>query len=291
MPESMTGLESLDAEKLASEVAKAVDEDTTSAPTTEKEPQEEESSEEASSRTETSLKTEKEESGEEKEEKEEETKDEDTRFDKHPRFIKLRTERDEAKTRYEEAQTSLAKLQELEAQLGGFTPDEMKRLQEAGTYLKKYPALAEKVQELLDNYQYGDEKVKTEIDTVKQRQDKLESDLVLEKYDATIGKLISQHKIDKDIEPLVREIVDNRVILNKAKLGDISKIFDKTLKDIEIFRRKTIASYAEDKNNIPKVPQTATQRDKVIVAKKEPESIEDVISELTDGLKKASSTG
>lgn len=289
MPEIMTGLESLDAEKLASEVAKVVDEDTTSAPTTEKETSEkkEETSEETSTRTETSLKTEEEETEAETKEK---AGDED-RFDKHPRFIKLRTERDEAKTRYEEAQTSLAKLQELETQLGGFTPDEMKRLQEAGTYLKKYPALAEKVQELLDNYQYGDEKVKTEIDTVRQRQDKLESDLALEKYDATLDKLISQHKIDKDVEPLVREMVDNRVILNKAKLGDITKIFDKTLKDIEIFRRKTIASYTDDKNNTPKVPKTATQRDKVIVAKKESEDIEDVIGELADGLKKASSTG
>lgn len=284
MPETMTGLESLDAEKLASEVAKVVDEDTTPDPTTEKEPQKEETSEETSPRTETSLKTE--------EEPEDTGKagDED-RFDKHPRFIKLRTERDEAKTRYEEAQAGLVKLQELETQLGGFTPDEMKRLQEAGTYLKKYPALAEKVQELLDNYQYGDEKVKTEIDTVRQRQDKLESDLALEKYDAILDKFISQHKIDKDVEPLVREMVDNRVILNKAKLGDISKIFDKTLKDIEIFRRKTIASYTDDKNNTPKVPKTTTQRDKVIVAKQESEDIEDVIANFTDGLKKASSTG
>ena len=278
--------EALDTSRLEEEVAKVIGDENLSESTTEEKPQKEETSEETSTRTDTSLKTEKEEETEVKVEKEEV---EDTRFDKHPRFIKLRTERDEAKTKYEEAEKSIGELQNLKEQLGGFSIEELKRLQEAGTYLKKYPELAEKVQDLLDNYQYGDEKVKSEIDGVKQRQDKLESDLILKDYDATIEKLISQHKIDKELEPLVREIVDNRVILNKVGLSGISKVFDKTLKDIELFRRKTIASYAEDKTNTPKIPKTVTQRDKVISAKQESEEIGDVINEIADGLKKASS--
>lgn len=244
-----------------------------------KETKEEETSKEESTRSDTSIKTEDE---SKEEEKKEEVTDEDTRFDKHPRWQKLQQERNEALDKARQ-------FDELKTKLEGFETDELTRLKEAGKLLRKYPELADKVQKTIDEHPFGNEEVKTEVTQVKQELMKMQQDLALEKYDNTVEKLISEHKVDKEILPFVKELFDNRVINQKAGFNDLPRIFDKTVKDVEMIRRKTLANHIESKSKETKVPASPTDRGKAIISKKESAEFEDVASEIAAGLKSSRS--
>ena len=262
----------LNTEKLEEEVAKLDGEETKSETTADKTSEKKETSEEESTRTDTSLKTEEEESKEVKEE------DEDTRFDKHPRWQKLKQERDNAIDKSRQ-------FDELKGKLEDFEVDELTKLKEAGKLLRKYPELAEKVQKVIDEHPFDNEAVKGEISDVKQSLEKLQSDILLEKYDSAVGKLISENKVDKELEPLVKEVFDNRVINQKISFGDLPKAFEKLLKDINLIQRKTLASHIKVKSEETRVPATPTQKGKMIAQKSESAEAQDVVEELTQGLK------
>lgn len=269
----------LDTQKLEEEVAKVTEEETASETTTEKTSEEEAES----TRTDTSLKTEEEAeaSKETKEEKPEE--DEETRFDKHPRWQKLKQERDEALDRVRESDT-------LRQQLGDLPVEDILKLRNAGELLRKYPELADKVQKVIDEHPYGNEEVNRSLDEIRTRQQKIEDGLLLEKYDVKVDKLLAEHKVDKDIVPFVKELLENRVSLKRIKMDDIPKAFEEVMKDIEKIRRKVLASHIENKSREQEVPASPKEKGKVIATKKESAEAEDVIEELAQGLKSAGKT-
>lgn len=243
------------------------------------------SKEETKPETSTETDTPKEETAEEegKEKVKEEETEEDTRFDKHPRWQKLMRERDEALQRAEEAR-------DLKEKIGSLSPDDILRLSQAGKLLQKYPELAKQVQETLDKYPYGTAEFKTEIDKIKSEQAQFRQEQLLEKYDKSVNDLITQYKVDKDTEDLVREMLDNRVIRKGiSDIKEVSKEFEGLMKDIDKFRRKTLASHIEDKKKLPNVPASAKERGKVMTTKKESTEPIDIVNELADGLKSASS--
>ena len=265
--------EDLDTSRLEEEVAKIDGEETLETTT-------EETSEEKakSTRTDTSLKTEEE--AETSEKKEGKVEEED-RFDKHPRWQQLKQERDEA--------LNQAKLnQEIRDKLGEMPADEILRLKNAGELLRKYPELATKIQKLVDEHPYGNEENIRSIEEVKQRQDELEQKLILKDYDSEVDKLVIKHKVDKDLEPYVKEILDNRVVNQKIKLTDVPKAFENVLKDIEKIRRKTLASHIESKEHESRVPASTTDKGKVLTSKKESAELGDIIAEMAEGLKAGS---
>lgn len=273
----------VDTSRLEEEVAKVTDEEPASETTTEETSEEKDDS----TRTDASLKTEKEET--ETSEKEE-TTDEQPPFHTHPAWIRrneklkqLEEERNEDLNRAEEAQ-------EIKEKLGGMSADEILKLRNAGELLRKYPELAQKVQKIIDEHNYGNEETIREISNVKQKQEELEQKLLLKDYDEQVDKLISKHKVDKDLEPYVKEFLDNRVVSKKIKLADVPKVFENVLKDIEKIRRKTLASHIETKDNETKVPKSPADKGKVITTKRESGELGDVVAEMTEGLKARSSS-
>lgn len=287
--------EAIDTSKVEEEVAKIVgdrDEETASDSTTEETSEKKETSEEESTRPDSSLKTEND-TTEEKVKEEEVKKDKDendeTRFDKIPRFQQLIQKEKEAAERAALYEESHRTLEEIRGKLGDLSADEISRYREVGKMLKKYPELAQKIEELVDGYEYGNAEVKNEINSLREEQEKLRQQMIMEKYDSAVDKLISDNKVEKEFVPLVKEIFENRVIAQQAGMKDLPKIFEKTLKDVDIFLRKKIASHIEDKNKEPKVPKSPAVRDKVIISDKEEVTTEDVVKGLTEDLKAASS--
>ena len=266
--------EELDTTQLEEEVAKVTEEEPASETTTEKTSEEEVES----TRTDTSLKTE-----EETETSKEKEEDEETRFDKHPRWQKLKQERDEALERARETDT-------LRQQIGDLPVEDILRLKNAGELLRKYPELAEKVQKVIDEHPYGNEEVNRSLEDIRTRQQRIEDGLLLKEYDNKVDKLLSEHKVDKDIEPYVKELLDNRVVNKKIKLVDLPKAFEGVIKDIEKIRRKVLASHIESKGRETEVPASPKEKGKVIATKKESVETEDIIEELAQGLKSAGKT-
>lgn len=272
--------EELDTGKLEQELAKNVGEEETPSEetSTEETPPEEKSSEEKPSEEEThedttSLKS------EEKPIEEEEIDGLPKEYHKDPRWQKLKQDRDTAVERAKVAD-------DLEGRLGDLSLDELEKLKTAGGLLRKYPDLAKKVQTVIDGHTYGNEETKGEIDSTKQDIQNLRHEMVLDKYDSAVDRLVSQHKVDKDVEPLLREVLDNRVMkahINDAK--EISPIFEKALKDVNLAYRKKLASHIVDKSKERKVPASPTQRGKVIVTKSEATDVQSRVDELTEGLK------
>lgn len=270
--------ETLDASKLEEEVAKITDEEETpSETTTEETPPEEKTSEEKPSTeepsgTETPLKT------EEEPKKEEETED-DTRFDKHPRWIQLRE-------RAETAEKRAGVADELEEVTGGLGSEELKRLRTAGELLQKYPELSKKVQKVINEHPYDREQVDGELSDVRARQQDLEDKLALRDFDDKTNRLITEHKVDKELQPLVKEVLENRVIGQKLNtLDKIPEIFEQVLKDIGKIQKTKLASYVKDKSKETKVPASTTQKGKVIAQKSEATDVHSVVNELAEGLK------
>jgi len=267
----------LDTEKLVEEAAKITGEEETTQETATEETSTEEKTEETQSREETSEDTTSIKSEEETQETEKET-EEDTRFDKHPRWIKLR---ERAETAEERAKVANA----LEEKLGDLPIEELTRLRNAGSLLRKYPELATKVQKVIDEHTYVNEETKGEIDAIRQETADLRYDLALDKYDKVVDKLISENKVDKDIEPLVKEVLENRVINQKLDAKDIPQAFEKALKDVNLAYRKKLASHIETKKSETKVPASPAQKGKVIVTKSEATDVGSVVNELAEGLK------
>lgn len=242
--------------------------------------QEEKTSDDDSTRTDTSLKTEEKEESEE-EEKTEET-EEDTRFDKHPRFQKIIQERNDAVEK-------LNALKDFQDVMQGSDVTELKKIREASALLKKYPELATKVQKVIDEHQFGNEEVNTKFYELTNKINELETKQVVNDMVKETEGLISSAKLSKEEEPLFREILAARISqirINDSKdFPQIKKMFDKTIKDIENFRRKNIASHIETKTQEKTVPASATSKGKVTVTKKESAELEDVVGELAEGLK------
>ena len=270
--------EDLNTEKLEEAVAKEIeaDESTQKSDSTTDETKDKETSEEKDTRTETSLKTESKSKEVDKEKTEEDN--EETRFDKHPRWQKLKQERDEA---LEKSRG----FEELRTKLEDFDTNELTRLKEAGKLLRKYPELAEKVQKVIDEHPYGNEEVKREVNEVKTELQRIQQDIILEKYDNAVDREMSKYKFDKDDTELVKEILDNRVINKKLTLEQIPKELEIISKQLDMRNRKILASHIETKSNETKIPKSPDQRGKVIIAKSESSETEDVISELASGLK------
>lgn len=276
-------MEELNTSKLEEEVAKVAGEDTPSESTTE-ETSTEEKTEETQSQEETSEDTTSLKSEEETKETEEKVETEDDRFDKHPRWQKLRQDLETSQGRARVAD-------ELEEAIGGLGVDEIKRLRSAGELLQKHPEAAKKVQKVLDEHDFEGSERDSKLDEVTSRQQELEDKLLLRDYDDSVNKLISENKVDKEVEPFLREILENRVM--NAKLKDLEKVpgmFDKALKDVDSIRRKTLASHIKTKKTEPKVPASTTQKGKVIAQKSEATDLGSIRDELADGIRKAHQT-
>jgi hypothetical protein len=282
--------EELNTEALEQEVAKVTGEESQEETTTSKDEAKEEETNDSSS-TDSHKPDKEEEVSEETEDKEKETKeddkedkeDEETRFDKHPRWQKLKQERDEALAQAQEALDYRQKL-------GGISADEMVRLKQAGELLRKYPTLAKNVQKMLDEFPYGNEEVTVKLNEFSQKINNLEQEKILEKYDRTVDSLISEQKIDKDVQGLVKEILDNRVIKNKIKDDEgVKKEFTSLMKDIERLGRKKLAGYMENKKSEKKVPANVPSRGKAMGTKSEATDEKSIIEELADGIKSGSS--
>lgn len=215
---------------------------------------------------------------------EEETKEtensgeEETRFDKHPRWQKLKQERDSYAERARRAD-------ELETKLQGLSVEEIQRLGNASQLLQKYPELAEKVKNVIDNYNYGSEETKTAIQEIRQEHQTLRNEIILERYDKTVDKFITDNKIDSDIVPIIKELLDTRVINQKLDLKEIPIELNKIIKQVEIIRRKVLSSHIQDKNKEVKVPNSTLQKGKVIAQKSESAEEIDIINEIASGLK------
>jgi len=244
--------------------------------------QEEKSSEDDSTRTDTSLKTEEKEESGEGEKKEVEENEEDTRFDKHPRFQKIIQERNDAVEK-------LNALKDFQDVMQGSDVSELKKIREASALLKKYPELATKVQKVIDEHQYGNEEVNAKFGELTNKITELETKQVVNDIVKETNNLISSAKLSEKEEPIFREILGARIAQLKINTSNdmpiIKKMFDKTLKDIENFRRTSIASHIETKTHETKVPASAITKGKVTVTKKESAELEDVVGELTEGLK------
>ena len=267
-----TALEA-EAAKAAGEGNEANEED--SAPS--KETKEEETSKEDTSAD--SLKTE--------EEPKEEVKDDETRFDKHPRFQQLKQQRDDALSQSERDKTELSELRSLKEKIQDMSPDELVGLRNAANLLKKNPELAEKVRKVINEHPYEKEEINNALKTIETRQGELEQKLVLKEYDETVGKLLTDNKVDKDDEAMVKEILDNRIVNQRINMKDVPKALEQVIRDVEKFRRKTIASHIETRSKETRIPVSPAQKGKMIATKKESAEQGDVIEELTNGLKGA----
>ena len=281
MPEE---LEVTDTAKLEAEVEKNLDEDTKSEATAEKTSEEKVDSTEKLD----SEKTVEETEASEKEEGKE-AKEDDERFDKNPRFQKLIQERDTLKQERDEAKRAVDEAKVIQETLGDMSLDELKNLKNASGLLKKYPKLRAEIQKQLDEYPYGTEEVKVEFDNIKMELAKDREERALEKYDNQVEKLMIDKKVDTNIKSLVKEILDNRVVNNRLGLNDIPKAFDKVLKDIETFQRKTLASHIEDKAKEKTIPASTKSKGKEVLTKKEPEDTGELIDDIATELKAASS--
>lgn len=228
-----------------------------------------------------SIKTEKEEPAEEGDKKEEEETEDDTRFDKHPRFQKLIQERNEL------AEQAKA-FKELKEIVGNTENSALKNLIDADRLLKQYPKLAEKVNKDLIEFQFGNEEINNKFNEIVRKQEEFETKIVVNNIVSETNKLISSAKLKDDEEPILRELLGARVgqlnIQNEHDMPKIKALFDKTLKDIERFRRVNLASHIESKSKDKPVPTSANAGAKVI-AKKESAEMEDVVGELAEGLK------
>jgi len=226
---------------------------------------------------------------EEKTEKEEKT-GEDQRFDKHPRFQKLIQERDIYKQERDEALREAQSSAKIKEVLGDMDLDELNKLMNARGLLNKYPKLREQIQKSIDEYPYGNEEVKGEFDSIKSEIAKDRTERLLEKYDNMVDKLISDKKIDKDNEELVKEMLHYRVSRSNINdLNQVPKIFDSVVKDLEKVRRGTLAKHIEDKSKENGIPPTTKSKSKHTIASKKEESTEDVINDIASELKKSSS--
>jgi hypothetical protein len=269
-----------DTSALEAEVEKSLDEDTNSEATTE------ETSEEKVDSTE---KLDSEKTVEETETSEKvEDKDDEDRFDKHPRFQKLIQERDLAKQERDEAISEAREAKVIKETLGEMSLDELKNLKNASGLLKKYPKLREQIQKQLDEYPYGNEEVKGEVDSLKSEIAKDREERLLDKYDTQVDKLMIDKKVGNDIKTIVKEILDNRVVNQRISLENVPKAFEKVLKDIETFQRKTLASHIEDRGKIKNIPATTKSKGKETVTKKEPEETEDLVNDIASELKSSS---
>ena len=268
---------------LEEEVANNGDTETLTETTTEK--TDEKTSEEVSTETETPQKTEE----TAKEAKKAEETEEDTRFDKHPRWIKRQQQLDEAQDKVRQYESEIPTLREFKERLGNLDVDEITRLKTASELLRKYPTLAEKVQKDIDEFQYGNEELKTKLQTIEDKQARFEENQetqkLVERYDNEVGRLIKDSKVDKEIEPYVKELLDSRVINQRITIDKVPQAFEKVLKDIDLIVRKKMASHIETKKAELKVPKSPAQLDKVITSKNESTEAADVVDELTNALK------
>lgn len=282
MPEEK--VEEIEATEIDADVAKALEGDDTQSDST---PEDKSSSkEETSTRTETSKKTEEEETEESKEEevkeeKKEEVSEDDTRFDKNPRWKKMIEDRDNARSERDNALSEAQSLRELKTKLDGFQPEELGRLKEVGKLLKSNPELAKKVQEVIDGHDFRNAEVKGEINKISSELQRLEQERVLEKYDNTVNKLMSDNKVSDDLKPIVSELLETRVIKKQIPLEKVGNELKTILKQIDTFNRKTLASRVETKT----VPPSPSNRGKAMTTKKESADTEDIIGELAEGLK------
>jgi len=274
----------LDTSVLEAEAAKAAGEDMPaedSAPSNE-EQQEETSKEDSTSAD--SLKTEEEPKKEEKEQDEEGVL---SPFDRHPRFQQLKQQRDEYLNRSKQQEKELSELRSLKEKMKDMSIDELEGLRNAANLLRKNPELAEKVRKVINEHPYEKEEINLALKTIENRQEELETKLILKEYDETVGKLLTTHKIDKDDESMIKEILDNRVVNQRIDMKNVPKALEQVVKDVEKFRRKTIASHIETRKNETKVPVSPAQKGKMIATKKESAEKEDIIEELATGLKDA----
>ena len=281
------GSEELDPTKLEQEVAKVMgEEETPSESTSEETPAEEKTeetpSEETPSEDTTSLKSEEETAEEEKEEEEKE-KD---RFDKHPRFQELRQKLADA----EEKIKAGVGFQEV---VGDLSLEELKRLRTAGDLLRKYPQLAEKVRKVIDEHNYGNEETKSEIDSTRKQVQYLEDRIFIRDCNSRISGLMAEHEISKEDQPLLKELIENRlapIIADRnvnldAVLEKVPEVFELSLKAINSFSRRKLASHVVSKKSEKKVPASTTKKGKVIAQKSEAADISSVVDELAEGLK------
>lgn len=270
----------LDEEKLETalnaEVDKDKGEETPSEPTPEETPAEkteEKPSEEEPSEDTPSLKS------------EEETPKEDTRFDKHPRWIERETKLKDTEQERDDASARVTELEGIEKKLEGLSPERLTQLVKAGTLLDKYPELSNKVNDLISNFDFEKTGHSSEVEELRQEVNELKSGTILDKYDREVDKLIGDSKVDKEIEPLVRELLDNRVANAKLTgVKEVAPLLEKVLKDVDLLQRKKLASRIVRKD--PLVPASPKDKSK-IQGKKESGEQEDVIEELAEGLKSA----
>jgi len=267
--------ENLDTAALEAEVEKNLGEETNSEAATEKTSEE------------TVDSTEKLDS--EKTVEETDTSKNDERFDKNPRFQKLIQERDLYKTERDEALTKAQEAKVIKETLGDMDLEELKNLKNASGLLNKYPKLKEAVQKQINEYPYGNEEVKGEFDQIKSEIAKDREERALEKYDTQVDKLMMDNKVDDTMKSIVKEILDNRVVNQRLDLNSIPKAFEKVLKDVESFRRKTLASHVEDKSKEKSIPSTTKSKGKEIVTKRESEETVDLVDDIAKELKSASS--
>lgn len=267
------GSEELDTTRLEEEVAKIGEEEAASETTAEETLPEEKTPEEKPSKEEThedttSLKS-------EEKPKEE---DEETRFDKHPRWQKLKQERDVALDK-------ASQVDEILETIGDIPVSDIARLAKAGTLLKRYPELAEKVQKVIDEHSYGSEETKGEIDNLRRETENIRYELVLDKFDKEIDKLMTENKVNSELQSLVKELIENRVVNQRLDLKDIPNTFKKVLNDIGLVGKHTLASYVTSKKGESRVPPSPEQKGKVIATKKESAEAIDVIEEIAEGLR------
>ena len=248
-------------------------------------------SKDESTRAETSLKTEdkseeteqvNEEQKEESKEGKEEEWDSKKGFHTHPAWQKLQAERDEAVARTK-------KLDEYEQKLGEFNPEEILEIKQAADILKRNPQLAEKVRNIINEHPYAKEEVDKSVRELSEKIQNLETQMTVEKATSNINRMISDNKVDSKTEPLLRELLATRVSSGRVNINDansIKQLFDRTLKDVENYKRNLLSSYATDKKK-DGVPKSPSDRGKVVVAKKESAEMEDIVNEIATGLKQA----
>lgn len=207
-----------------------------------------------------------------------EEKSDNERFDKHPRWIKLRQERDAA---LEKAQ----RLDEFETKFGGLKPAEIEQIKNSGQTLRKYPELAEKIRTVIDEYKFGTAETKSEISATKEEIAALREQIAFDKYETSVEKLVSEHNVSKDVLPLARELLDNRVVNQKLQMKHLPGAFEKVLADIEIVKKKTLASYVKDKSSRAKVPGSPKDKGKFIAEQSSAGDEESVVNEIAEGMK------
>lgn len=278
-------MDGLDADKLVEEAAKVTGEETpleSAAEETSSEEKTEETQSKETSEDTTSLKSEEETKG-----TEEETKDEG--FNNHPAWIKREEKLKNAELERDEALEKAQSSKEMEQALDGMSVGDITRLSKSAKLLNQYPELADKVKDIIEKHPYGNEETNSKISVIEQRLEESETKATLREYDTTVNSLIKDNKVPSEIEPVVRELLDNRVASGKvSSTKDISSLFDKVLKDVDLIRRKALVSYGESKKGESKVPMSPAHKGKVMVTKKESAEAGDIIEELARGIKASS---